>query len=110
MQDPYLNSPLMLTTTTSLSPQPIPAFVLQQREILAEIERLNTSRKKEEDKSMQLIARLSMVDPKIEMRMKEREEEKASLQLIARMSQLEPEGRGKGFSAADSQDVPAGAG
>ena len=33
---------------------------------------------------MQLIARLSMVDPEIERRRKE--EEKASLQLIARMS------------------------
>merc|ERR1719397_1200950 len=41
-----------------------------------------------------------MVDPKIEMRMKEREEEKASLQLIARMSQLEPEGRGQGQAVA----------
>ena len=96
MHDPYAIGPLM--RTTSLSPEPIPEFVLQQREILAEIERLNTTRKKEEEQSMQLIARLSMVDPEIEMRKKEKEEEKASL--IARMSQLEPEWRGHGQAAA----------
>lgn len=54
---------------------------------------------------MQLIARLSMVDPEIER--KRIEEEKASLQLISRMSQMELECRGQGQAAAAPPAPPA---